>query len=100
MAIADGPRALSAAVMSQFARLSSGDHDAIVLFHLPAPENATAAAIAEWISAGVVAFFIRTEWWRGQPERRSGAQPRAMWSADMVVRVSESGRCHLGEADQ
>ncbi len=98
--IANGPTALTTAVRTQFARLSSDDHEAIVLFRQPAPEPATPVAIGDWIAAGVVAFFMRSDWCHAQRPTGRGVQPLNEWTADMVVRLSNSGRCYLGQADR
>lgn len=97
MAIADAP--LSPDVHARFVALASDEHDAIVLLRQPAPADATAAAIAAWLGAGVVAFFVRTAWWRAQPLRRTGSQPRAVWSAALVAHLAGTARCYLGSAE-
>jgi glycosyltransferase involved in cell wall biosynthesis len=98
--IVDGPTTLTGAARSQFDELSSYDHDAIILFRDPAPEPATATLIAQWIASGVVAFFMRSSWYRGQPALAPGVQSRGLWMANMVAQLSASGSCYLGEADR
>jgi glycosyltransferase involved in cell wall biosynthesis len=101
MVIADGPTALTASVQEQFTLLASVEHDVIIFFRKPPPKNATAAAIAEWISAGVVAFFVRGSWYAGQTTLhalRRGMQPSGVWMADAVARLTASGRCYLAGA--
>ena len=95
--IADGASPLRAAQVMRLEAYLTADHDAVILFRDPQPSMPTDTNVMAWLASGAAVFAIRTAWWRTTPvESVVGAQPRRMWEASVIARLTAAARCYLG----
>lgn len=95
--VADGAAPLRSAQMPSLELTLTADHDAVILFRNPEPVVPTEAAVMAWMAGGASVFAVRAAWWRSQPVSPvADAQPRGIWEATAIARLTASARCYLG----